>query len=176
AARESGPCFVREGHADLGARFGEGGGISNVSFRSSIMAPPATRSSCSMVRSRVSVSRSRIHDVFPGSAQGIDRRQRTVRRAGPAATAITFRGVAWPRFAALVILFLLLPVCGTIVPMSETETLFAALRQSTEHDVANMLERMVRDAPDHALNRMNALDLARREGLDEERVIAALLN
>jgi class 3 adenylate cyclase len=39
-----------------------------------------------------------------------------------------------------------------------------------------MLERMVRDAPDHALNRMNALDLARREGLDEERVIAALLN
>jgi len=60
--------------------------------------------------------------------------------------------------------------------MSETETLFAALRQSTEHDVANMLERMVRDAPDHALNRMNALDLARREGLDEERVIAALLN
>jgi len=60
--------------------------------------------------------------------------------------------------------------------MSETETLFAALRQSTEHDVANMLERMVRDAPDHALNRMNALDLASREGLDEERVIAALLN
>jgi class 3 adenylate cyclase len=39
-----------------------------------------------------------------------------------------------------------------------------------------MLERMVRDAPDHALNRMNALDLASREGLDEERVIAALLN
>ncbi len=60
--------------------------------------------------------------------------------------------------------------------MSETETLFAVLRQSADHHVVDMLERMVRDAPDHALNRMNALDLARREGLDEERVIAALLN
>ena len=35
-----------------------------------------------------------------------------------------------------------------------------------------MLERMVRDAPDHALNKINALDLAAKEGLDEERVIA----
>src|SRR6195256_5796099 len=60
--------------------------------------------------------------------------------------------------------------------MSETETLFAALRQSADYRVVDMLERMVRDAPDHALNRMNALDLAKREGLDEERVIAALLN
>jgi len=34
---------------------------------------------------------------------------------------------------------------------------------------------MVRDAPDHALNKMNALDLAAKEGLSEEQVIAALL-
>src|SRR6202158_117053 len=60
--------------------------------------------------------------------------------------------------------------------MNEAETLFVALRQSAGDDVVDMLERMVRDAPDHALNRMNALDLARREGLDEERVIAALLH
>src|ERR1700681_2270447 len=60
--------------------------------------------------------------------------------------------------------------------MSETETLFVALRQSADQAVVDMLERMVRDAPDHALNKMNALDLAAREGLDEERVIAALLN
>src|SRR5467141_3537868 len=60
--------------------------------------------------------------------------------------------------------------------MSEAETLFAALRQSVGDDVVDMLERMVRDAPDHALNKINALDLAAREGLDEERVIAALLN
>ena len=60
--------------------------------------------------------------------------------------------------------------------MSETETLFAALRQSSDEAVVDMLERMVRDAPDHALNKMNALDLARRSGIDEERVIAAFLN
>jgi class 3 adenylate cyclase len=60
--------------------------------------------------------------------------------------------------------------------MSEAETLFAALRQSADGDVVDMLERMVREAPDHALNRMNALDLAAKEGVSEERVIAALLN
>ncbi len=60
--------------------------------------------------------------------------------------------------------------------MSETETLFAALRQLQDADAVAMLERMVLDAPDHALNRINALDLAAKEGLDEERVIAALLN
>src|ERR1700738_3432077 len=60
--------------------------------------------------------------------------------------------------------------------MSETETSFAALRQSADEKVVDVLERMVRDAPDHALNKMNALDLAAKEGLDEERVIAALLN
>jgi class 3 adenylate cyclase len=60
--------------------------------------------------------------------------------------------------------------------MSEAETLFAALRQSADGCVVDMLARMVREAPDHALNRMNALDLAAKEGLSEERVIAALLN
>ena len=60
--------------------------------------------------------------------------------------------------------------------MSETETLFAALRQSSDEAVVDMLARMVRDAPDHALNKINALDLAKREGVDDERVIAALLN
>jgi hypothetical protein len=60
--------------------------------------------------------------------------------------------------------------------MSETETLFAALRQSADEKIVDMLERMVRDAPDHALNKMNALDLAGTQGIDEERVIATLLN
>ena len=60
--------------------------------------------------------------------------------------------------------------------MSEVDTLFAALRQSTGNDVVAMIERMVRDAPDRALNKMNALDLAAKEQIDEERVIAALLN
>src|SRR6266700_1588027 len=60
--------------------------------------------------------------------------------------------------------------------MNEAETLFVALRQSADDDVVDLLERMVRDAPDHAVNKMNALDLAANEDLGEERVIAALLN
>ena len=60
--------------------------------------------------------------------------------------------------------------------MNEAETLFASLRQAAGDDVVDMLERMVRDAPDHALNKINALDLAAKEGIGEERVIAALLN
>src|SRR3954470_19110751 len=66
--------------------------------------------------------------------------------------------------------------------MSETETLFAALRQSADEAVVDVLERMVREAPDHALNRMNPLDLAakafagEKAGVREERVIAALLH
>jgi len=39
-----------------------------------------------------------------------------------------------------------------------------------------MLERLVLNASDRDLNKINALDLAAREGLDEETVIAALLN
>jgi hypothetical protein len=34
--------------------------------------------------------------------------------------------------------------------MSKADTLFAALRQSTGDDIVALLERMVRDAPDHA--------------------------
>ncbi len=60
--------------------------------------------------------------------------------------------------------------------MNEAGTLFVALRQSADDDVVDMLERMVREAPDHAVNKINALDLAARAGIDEERVIAALLN
>jgi class 3 adenylate cyclase len=60
--------------------------------------------------------------------------------------------------------------------MNEAETLFVALRRSADENVVDMLERMVRHDPDHALNKMNALDLAAREGIDEERIIAALLN
>jgi class 3 adenylate cyclase len=60
--------------------------------------------------------------------------------------------------------------------MSETKTLFAALRQSADEEVVDLLERIVRDAPDHALNKINSLDLAAKEGVGEERVIAALLH
>jgi class 3 adenylate cyclase len=60
--------------------------------------------------------------------------------------------------------------------MSEIETLFGVLRQSADDAVVDMLERMVREAPDHALSKINALDLAGRAGLGEEQVIAGLLH
>jgi hypothetical protein len=60
--------------------------------------------------------------------------------------------------------------------MSEAETLFAGAAPVDRHDVVAMLERMVRDAPDHALNKMNALDLAAKEGIGGKRVIATLMN
>jgi class 3 adenylate cyclase len=60
--------------------------------------------------------------------------------------------------------------------MSEAEALFSVLRQSADAEVVATIERLIRDAPDHALNRVNALDLAAKEKLDEERVIAALLH
>jgi class 3 adenylate cyclase len=65
------------------------------------------------------------------------------------------------------------PICQR---MSETETLFAALRQAAEPDVADAIERLVQHAPDAALCRINALDFASRAQLGEERVIAGLLH
>ena len=60
--------------------------------------------------------------------------------------------------------------------MSETEALFAVLRQSADADSVAAIERLVREAPDRKLARINVLDFARREGLDEERTIAAFLH
>jgi len=59
--------------------------------------------------------------------------------------------------------------------MSEAQSLFAVLRQSADADCVGALERLVRDAPDRQLARINVLDFAQREGLDEERTIAAFL-
>lgn len=60
--------------------------------------------------------------------------------------------------------------------MTEAQTLFAALRQSADPDVVSAIEALVRDAPDHRLNRINALAFAAKTGLNEERVIAAFLH
>lgn len=59
--------------------------------------------------------------------------------------------------------------------MNESQSLFAVLRQSADADCVDALERLVREAPDRQLGRINVLDFARREGLDEERVIATFL-
>ena len=59
--------------------------------------------------------------------------------------------------------------------MSEAEALFSALRQSGDASVVAAIERLVRDAPDRALARINVLDFARETGLGEEPVIATFL-
>jgi class 3 adenylate cyclase len=60
--------------------------------------------------------------------------------------------------------------------MSEAQALFAVLRQSADADCVAAIERLVDDAPDYQLSRINALDFARRHGLDEEKAIAAFLH
>jgi len=60
--------------------------------------------------------------------------------------------------------------------MSEAKNLFALLRQSADLRTVDAIEELVRDAPDRALCRINALDFAAKRGLDEERAIAAFLH
>jgi class 3 adenylate cyclase len=60
--------------------------------------------------------------------------------------------------------------------MSDTDVLFTSLRQSADADAVAAIEKLVRDAPDRALNRINVLDFAAKRGLNEERAIAAFLH
>ena len=57
--------------------------------------------------------------------------------------------------------------------MSETKDLFALLRQSAEGGVVDAIERLVADAPDHQLSRINPLAFAAKNGIDEEATVAA---
>ena len=59
--------------------------------------------------------------------------------------------------------------------MSEAKNLFAVLRQSADPGAAAAIEALVQDAPDRALARVNVLDFAAKNGIDEERAIAAFL-
>ncbi len=60
--------------------------------------------------------------------------------------------------------------------MSETEALFSVLRRSADAKAVGALERLVREAPDRALNRINVLDFATQHGLGEELTVAAFLH
>ncbi len=60
--------------------------------------------------------------------------------------------------------------------MSESEARFAVLRQSADAAAVAAIERLVRDAPDRDLCRVNVLDFARAYDLNEERAIAAFLH
>jgi Family of unknown function (DUF5939) len=57
--------------------------------------------------------------------------------------------------------------------VSKTEAMFSVLRESADANVMRAIEGPVRDSQDQELCRINGLDLASKNGLDEERVIAA---
>jgi len=60
--------------------------------------------------------------------------------------------------------------------MSEARNLFSVLRQSADLEAVAAIEELVQDAPDRALSRMNVLDFAAENAIDEERAIAAFLH
>jgi class 3 adenylate cyclase len=60
--------------------------------------------------------------------------------------------------------------------MDESDALLAALRRAADPDAAGAVERLLRQASDADLARINAVRLAAEAGLDEEPVIAALLH
>src|SRR5438477_7995045 len=58
----------------------------------------------------------------------------------------------------------------------ETDSLFSALRKSAKPKPASAIEKLIRDAPDRELCRINALAFAAKHELNEEDVIAAFLH
>jgi len=59
---------------------------------------------------------------------------------------------------------------------TDTENLFGALRQSAKSNPVSAIEKLIHDAPDRELCRINALAFAARHGLDEDDVLAAFLH
>lgn len=62
--------------------------------------------------------------------------------------------------------------------MSEIQDMFPLLTEAAavDPDTANAIQRLVAEGPDRALCRINALAFAAKNGLEEERVIAAFLH
>lgn len=60
--------------------------------------------------------------------------------------------------------------------MSDDQKLLAILRQSADPDAVHAIERLIHEAPDHELNRINILAFAAKNRLDEETTIAAFLH
>jgi len=60
--------------------------------------------------------------------------------------------------------------------MSDAQLLFATLRNSAQPDIVGAIERLVLEAPDRKLNRVNALAFATDRGFDEEQTINAFLH
>jgi class 3 adenylate cyclase len=59
---------------------------------------------------------------------------------------------------------------------SEMEALFSILRQSAAPATVSAIESLVHEGSDRALCRVNALDFATKNGLDEEETVAAFLH
>ena len=60
--------------------------------------------------------------------------------------------------------------------MSEAQSLFGVLRHSARQEIVDAIERLVLEAPDRALNRINVLAFAANHGFDEEQAINAFLH
>lgn len=60
--------------------------------------------------------------------------------------------------------------------MGEAQVLFGMLRHSAQPDIVDAIERLVLEAPDRKLNRVNVLAFAADQGFDEEQVINAFLH
>ena len=60
--------------------------------------------------------------------------------------------------------------------MSDTQSQFSVLKQTADRAVADAIARLIEDGEDHELNRINALDFAKRTGFDEEKVISGFLH
>jgi class 3 adenylate cyclase len=60
--------------------------------------------------------------------------------------------------------------------MSDIQAQFTVLKQTADPAVADAIQRLIDKGEDRELNRINALDFAKRAGLDEERVISGFLH
>lgn len=60
--------------------------------------------------------------------------------------------------------------------MSDTLPQLSVLKETADRAVAEDIARLIEDGEDHELNRINALDFAKRTGLDEEKVISGFLH
>jgi class 3 adenylate cyclase len=60
--------------------------------------------------------------------------------------------------------------------MSDIQAQFTVLKQTADPAVADAIQQLIDKGRDHELNRINALDFAKRAGLDEERVISGFLH
>src|SRR3954463_5571760 len=60
--------------------------------------------------------------------------------------------------------------------MSDIQAQFSVLKQTADPAVADAILRLIERGKDHELNRVNVLDFAKKNGLDEERVISGFLH